>query len=100
MREREDRRLAVSRECFEENKALGWLGLKSDLLNVFGGESCGGNDGGEQIVERQLGSQGAGRELNSNGDKLIAGSRGGREFAVSTVGAAAAFKGKRAAHVS
>lgn len=100
MREREQEVGGERRMCFEENKALGWLGLKSHLLTVFGGESCGGNYGGEQVVERQLGSEGAGRELDSNGDKLVAGSRGGGEFAVSTDGAAAAFRGKRVALVS
>lgn len=29
------------RMCFEENKALGWLGLKGDLVTGFEGESCG-----------------------------------------------------------
>ncbi|KAH6947892.1 hypothetical protein HPB50_021979 [Hyalomma asiaticum] len=94
MREREQEVGGWRRMCSDEYKALGWLGLKSDLLTVFGGEACGGNDGGEQVVERQLGSEGAGRELNSNGDKLIAGSRGGGELAASTDGAAAAFRGK------
>ncbi|KAH6943021.1 hypothetical protein HPB50_014028 [Hyalomma asiaticum] len=100
MREREQEVGGEWRMCSDEYKALGWLGLKSDLLTVFGEESCGGNDGGEQVVERQLGSEGAGRELNSNGDKLIVGSRDGGEFAASTDGAAAAFRAKSVALVS
>lgn len=50
MREREKEVGGERGMRFQEYKTLSWLGLKGDLCTGFGGEMCGGDDCGEQVI--------------------------------------------------